>query len=121
MRRLWLPFVLLLISCTGNWPPIPNPTPPVPTPTPTPTPTPQPIPDPQCTVTGGQHSCWHWPPDSTMPLYACPVYNVEGGVVGVINVTGGPAQCPAKPTPTCPETCPPYSAKRKALIGGGIA
>lgn len=44
-----------------------------------------------------------------MPLYACPVYDANGGVVGVLNVTGGPAQCPPKPTPpptTCPEVCP---------------
>jgi hypothetical protein len=32
------------------------------------------------------------------------VYNQQGQVIGVINVVGGPAQCPAKPEPTPPPT-----------------
>lgn len=113
-RLTWTTFWLILfvfsltfaVACGGHLPPI-NP----PGPKPTPTPTPQPIPDPQCSVTGQAHSCWHWPPDSTMPLYACPVKDANGGVVGVINVTGGPAQCPVgpvtPPTPEPPKPTPP--------------
>lgn len=62
-----------------------------------------PPPGPACEE-GQSHSCWHWPPDSRTWLYACPVYNAAGEIVGVLNVVGGPAQCPAAPPP--PATCP---------------
>jgi len=85
-----------------------------------PTPTPQPIPDPQCSVTGEAHSCWHWPPDSTMPLYACPVKDANGGIVGVVNVTGGPAQCPTNPAPTPTPTPVPVPTDCNPILDAGL-
>jgi len=47
-------------------------------------------------------SCW---------VYACPIYNESGGVIGVQDETD-PANCPPKPPPSpiCPETCPTGTA-----------
>lgn len=97
--------VVTLLAACGSIPinPPGPPGPPKPTPTPPPA---QQIPEPQCAA-GQTYGCWHWPPDSTMPLYACPVYDAAGGVAGVVNVTGGPAQCPAKPTDPGPGPTPP--------------
>jgi hypothetical protein len=77
-----------------------------------------PPPGPTC-VEGQTHSCWHFPPDSITWLYACPVYNAAGQVIAVINVVGGPAQCPAAPptTPTCPSSCPAGTACTDPSVG----
>jgi hypothetical protein len=73
----------------------------------------QPIPAPGPVCQEGQHhSCYHWPTGSSTWVYACPVYDSDGGVIDVLNVLD-PATCPAKPEPkpipascadlTCPE------------------
>ena len=74
-------------------------------------PTPPATPSPVC-VAGQTHSCYHNP--GTGWLYACPVYDAAGGVVGVQNETDR-AKCPAKPgTPPVPPVTPP--AGTPALI-----
>ncbi len=66
---------------------------------------PIPAPGPVCQE-GQHHSCWHWPREATSWLYACPVYDASGGVIGVQNETD-PAKCPAKPEPPAPgPVCP---------------
>lgn len=106
MKTKLLFYALLLAGCTGL-PPI-NPGP---RPTPDPTPTP---PSPQCGA-NQSYSCWHFPPESRTWLYACPVYDVAGNVMGILNVVGGPPQCPQRPIepPTTQPTPPPNT-------GGGI-
>lgn len=103
IRRLILGLALAGFSPSCG--PIPGPQPPQPTPPPGPQCHGQPFPEPQC-VEGQAHSCWHCPPDSTAPLYACPVYDAAGNVIGIVNVTGGPAQCPSAPGPTPPLPTP---------------
>ena len=112
MIRIMTVTLLLLAGCGFN----PKPRPPAPCPEECPLGTactdpakgcePIPAPGPTC-AEGQSYDCWHWPPDSRTWLYACPVYNPDGEVIGVVNVVSGPAQCPAKPPkpPTCP-TCP---------------
>lgn len=73
--------LLIALACTGlatacSWNPKPKPPEPPP-------------PEPQC-LEGQTTCCWHRPPGNEW-LYACPAPNVEGGV---LNVAGGPAQCP---------------------------
>jgi hypothetical protein len=106
LRRLLMGLALAgyLPGC-GVKPP-PDPVPPTPPP-----------PEPQC-VEGQTHSCWHFPPDSRTWLYACPVYDANGGVVGVIDVVGGPAQCPAAPPPppSCPQ-CPEGQECKDPAVG----
>lgn len=95
MRKVFL--AALLVAACGPIRPPGQP--------PTPTPTP---PSPQC-IEGQAHSCWHHPPESRTWLYACPVYDAAGNLAAIVNVVGGPPQCPAKPVeqpPTCAETCP---------------
>lgn len=84
------------LACSGNRPPSGGWTPPPP--------------EPQC-IEGQNHSCWHKPPDSRTWLYACYVPSAPGGVV---NVVGGPAQCPTTPVPPEPTPEPP-----KPPDGGG--
>jgi len=75
----------------------------------------QPIPPPGPVCAEGQGcGCWHWPPDSRTWLFACCVPSAPGGV---INVVGGPAQCPqTPPPPTCP-TCPEGQACTDPAVG----
>lgn len=81
MRLILVPVLLAAGWCGGG--------------TPQPTPEPPTPPSPQC-VEGQNCACWHFPGDSRTWLYACCVPSVPGGVV---NVVGGPAQCPPEPTP----------------------
>jgi hypothetical protein len=99
MRHLLAVPILALLAGCGLKPP---PKPPEP---PDPTPPPVEAPQPQC-AEGQTHSCWHLPPDSRTWLYACPLYNTDGGIVGTVDVVGGPAQCPAAPPPPDPEPPP---------------
>jgi len=78
LRRLFVGLALAgVTACTGNRPPVVTPTPPPP--------------QPQC-AEGQTTCCWHQPPGNEW-LYACPAPEVPGGV---LNVAGGPAQCPAQ-------------------------
>lgn len=96
MRVRALTFVLAAVvsAACGTRPPRPEP--------PEPPATPQPV----C-AEGQTTCCWHQPPGNQW-LYACPAPNVEGGV---LNVAGGPAQCPEKRcgdgTPQPPDPQPP--------------
>jgi len=91
----WTVGATLITGCsTGGHPQPPQPPEPPP-------------PTPQCSE-GQSYSCWHRPPGNEW-LYACPVYNSAGQVVGILNVAGGPAQCPKPPTepPVEPPVPPP--------------
>lgn len=106
-RRRLVAVALMMLVAVGGCSNNPRPQPPQP---PGQTCHGHPFPDPICQE-GQTHSCWHCPGDSTTPLYACPVYADNCGVQAVINVVGGPAQCPAQP-PQCQPTPPPSCADR---------
>lgn len=84
-RLFTLTLLPLIAACSTN----PKPKPPEPPPTPTPV----------C-AEGQTTCCWHQPPGNEW-LYACPAPEVPGGV---LNVAGGPAQCPGQ---KCGGTTPP--------------
>jgi hypothetical protein len=96
MRLLRALALLALASALLGCPINPRPKPP--------TPTPPPFPEPACQE-GQTTCCWHQPPGNE-PLYACPAPEAPGGV---LNVAGGPAQCPGRrcDAPVPPPTCPP--------------
>lgn len=105
IRKLLLVVLLalpLLLGCGLNLPPMPPSPPPVVEPMP---PSP-PLPSPICAV-GQTYGCYHNPGEGW--LYACPVYDAAGGVIGVLNVTD-PSTCPKKPEPPPPVTSPPISS-----------
>lgn len=106
LRRLFVGLALAgVTACSGNRPPVVVPTPPPPSP--------------QC-AEGQTTCCWHQPPGNEW-LYACPAPNVEGGV---LNVAGGPAQCPNQSCGSTPEPTPPptdVSVPEKGTpVGGDI-
>ena len=107
-RFAWAWFVgavLLMVSCSGINIPHPNPTP-----KPPPVVTPSPV----C-AEGQTHSCYHNPGEGW--LYACPVYDAFGGIVGVQNEKD-PGACPAKPgTPPPPPPPPPPPSQGCVLAG----
>lgn len=91
MRSRILGFVLAVLASVACSTRPPHPQPPTP-----------PTPSPVCEA-GQTTCCWHMPPGNQW-LYACPAPNVEGGV---LNVAGGPAQCPENRCAAPPPTCPP--------------
>lgn len=89
----------LLLGCGLKLPPLP-PEPLKPPPIVEP-----PLSSPVCAV-GQTYGCYHNPGEGW--LYACPVYDAAGGVIGVLNVTD-PSTCPKKPEPP-PVSPPPISS-----------
>lgn len=95
----------LLLGCGLKLPPLP-PEPPKPPPVVEPPPIVEPsLPSPICAI-GQTYGCYHNPGEGW--LYACPVYDAVGGIIGVLNVTD-PSTCPKKPEPP-PVTPPPISS-----------
>lgn len=106
-RRLLLFLVLAALPACGPIRPDPNPPP-----------TPEPaqchgnvFPEPQC-VEGQHHSCWTCPPDATQALYVCPVYNETCGIIGTVQVAGGPSQCSSRCTAPPPDPNPPSTGEQ---------